>query len=81
MRSSFPNNRYNSLECSEAIPARGPGNPHRASNTASPVDALAVMQGSTDGGLKPLDVVFGLVILADFAARLLTSRQRWRDLV
>jgi len=27
-----------------------------------------------------LDVVFGLVILADFAARMLISRERWRDL-
>ena len=31
--------------------------------------------------VEALDVVFGLVILADFAARLATSRQRLRDLL
>jgi voltage-gated potassium channel len=31
--------------------------------------------------VEALDVVFGLIILADFAARLLISRQRWRDLL
>ena len=31
--------------------------------------------------VEALDVVFGLVILADFVARLLISRQRWRDLL
>jgi voltage-gated potassium channel len=31
--------------------------------------------------VEALDVVFGIIILADFSARLLISRQRWRDLV
>ncbi|MFZ0850325.1 MAG: potassium channel family protein, partial [Hyphomicrobiaceae bacterium] len=31
--------------------------------------------------VEALDVVFGLIILADFVARLLISRQRWRDLL
>ena len=31
--------------------------------------------------VEALDVVFGLLILADFVARLLISRQRWRDLL
>jgi voltage-gated potassium channel len=33
------------------------------------------------GWIEALDVVFGLVILADFAARLLISRHRMRDLL
>jgi voltage-gated potassium channel len=32
-------------------------------------------------GVELLDVLFGLVILADFAARLAVSHQRWRDLL
>jgi len=32
-------------------------------------------------GVELLDLVFGLGILADFAARLAVSRQRWRDLL
>jgi voltage-gated potassium channel len=31
--------------------------------------------------VEALDVVFGLIILADFSARLAITRQRWRDLV
>jgi voltage-gated potassium channel len=30
--------------------------------------------------VEPLDIVFGLVVLADFAARMAISKERWRDL-